>query len=376
MAQNPSPSAILNAPPQQVQDAIVTLLVDICQTPAPTFDEARRGEFVASLWQGFGFDPKRDAVGNVTVEVPGGTGPRVLLASHLDTVFKADTDVTVRSEGDRMLAPGIGDNSANLALLSHYLRSLAQLDLPRPRLTLAATVGEEGLGDLYGMRALMEARAKDFDIVIAVDGVLGNVVNASVGSRRHQFDITAKGGHSWSDYPSPSAVHALAAMIQAIGAIDIPSEPRSTYNIGVISGGSSINAIAQDAAFNLDLRSLDESVLTRMEHDALAAVDRVAAEHGVTVHRKQVGSRPGGTVPNERIVAAAVDVLNSLGVTPKIKASSTDANVPMAAGIPSICFGTYRGGDEHRLTEWLEPASLVTGYQALVMLIARLADLD
>ena len=358
---------------QAQQHALIALLTSICQVPAPTFAEQARAAFIAQLWQEYGLSPQRDETGNVVVDLPGGQGPRVLLAAHLDTVFSADTDVHVRSEGRYLCAPGIGDNSASLAVLSYYLQGLEQQRQPRPRLSIAATVGEEGLGDLYGMRALMEARAEDFDMVIAVDGHLGIVVNASVGSRRHHISIDAPGGHSWGDYPSPSAVHALGDMVHALGEMHIPNDPRSSYNVGEIGGGTSINAIAQQAHFNLDLRSLDEDVLQQLEHNALRAIARVAEAHGVRYESKQVGRRPAAKVDNQLLVRAAQASLRSLQLPARLTASSTDANAAMAAGLPAIAFGVYQGGDAHRLSEWLEPTSLLSGYQALVSLLAQLS---
>ena len=352
---------------------LTTLLKRICETSAPTFDEGERGQLVAELLGDAGLSPERDSAGNVTAAVPGGSGPRVLVAAHLDTVFAAPTDVTVKKRGAKLAAPGIGDNSASLSVLVHYARLSAELK--RPRLTLAATVGEEGLGDLYGMRELMRARAGEFDYVIALDGHLGTIVHQAVGSKRFEVQFEAVGGHSWGDYPSPSAVHALGEAVHALGTLELPKEPRSTLNVGQVAGGTSINAIAQTASFNLDLRSLDAETLSRLAEDALTHIRRTARRHRVKVNINQVGDRAAVQVDNRALVKAARRALQACSVPVRTAASSTDANASMAAGLPSIAFGVYRGGDAHRLSEWLEPASLSVGFRAFSLLLGALSEL-
>lgn len=353
-------------------ETLLSLLKTICETPAPTFEERARGELVSKLLKKAGLEPTTDRVGNVTAEIAGGTGLRILVAAHLDTVFGLGTDVSVREEKGRLSAPGIGDNSASLAVMIHFAQNLMP-DTPRPRLTLAATVGEEGLGDLYGIRELMKNRAGDFDGVIALDGHLGTVVNQAVGSKRFEIAFRAKGGHSWGDYPGPSAIHALGEAIYALTHLNIPSEPRSSLNVGQVSGGTSINAIAQEAHFNLDLRSLDAKVLAGLEKDALKRINRAAKAHSVNVDIKQVGDRPAAQSANKDLVTMAKLALQSVDATVRTAASSTDANAAMAAGLPAISFGVYKGGDAHRLSEWLIPETLLTGYHALEHLMAQLS---
>jgi tripeptide aminopeptidase len=345
----------------------------ICETPAPTFEEEARGELVAELLREMGLNPFADAVGNVIAKVSGGTGQRVLVAAHLDTVFPKETNVKIKEGNGKLFAPGIGDNSASLAVMLYYLEQTLASDGARPRLTFAATVGEEGLGDLRGMRELMRTHPSSFDAVIALDGHFGTIVDKAVGSKRFEVTFTAKGGHSWGDYPSPSAIHALGDAIHALNHMVVPKEPRSSYNVGEISGGTSVNAIAQEAAFNLDLRSLDTKVLEGLEGDALRRIRRAAREHRVEVTIQQVGDRPAGKCDNASLVTLAKEALNAVNVTIKTAASSTDANAAMAVGLPAIAFGVYQGGDAHRLSEWLEPESLQTGYRSLVELLKRLS---
>ena len=352
---------------------IIELLRVICETPAPTFDETARGELVAGFLRETGLEPLTDDVGNVTAEVPGGRGPRLLLAAHLDTVFDADTDVSVRKVGNRLAAPGIGDNSASLAVLLTYLRRMQHDPKPHPRLTFAATVGEEGLGNLRGIRALLDHRAANFDGVIAVDGHLGALINAAVGSQRFEFTFTAKGGHSWGDFPSPSATHALGEAVAALAKLPLGVGPRSSYNVGQVWGGTGVNAIAQRAGFNLDLRSTDAALLARLSRDARMRVERVAARRGAQLSVHQVGDRPAAAAPNDGLVRAGQAALRDHGLQAHLSASSTDANAAMALGLPAIAFGVYRGGDAHRLSEWLEPESLPVGLGVLGRLLEHLS---
>jgi tripeptide aminopeptidase len=352
---------------------VLELLKVICETPAPTFEEEARGALVAKLLRDMGLSPTVDAVGNVIAEIPAGTGQRVLVAAHLDTVFSRETNVTIKEGNQKLFAPGIGDNSASLAVMLYYLEQTLATNDTRPRLTFAATVGEEGLGDLRGMRELMRTHAAAFDAVIALDGHLGTVVDKAVGSKRFEVTFRAKGGHSWGDYPSPSAIHVLGDAVHALNHMVIPREPRSSFNVGEIRGGTSINAIAQEATFNLDLRSLDGKVLEGLEQDALRRIRRAAREHSVEVAIKQVGDRPAGKCDNAWLVTLAKEALQVSNVLTKTAASSTDANAAMAVAIPAIAFGVYQGGDAHRLSEWLEPDSLPMGYRALSELMQRLA---
>lgn len=362
--------------PEETLSAIKHLLKRICETPAPTFEERARGELIKELMKGAGLEPSTDAVGNVTAALPGGQGPHVLIAAHLDTVFPASTDVQVREEPGKLRAPGIGDNSASLAILMHYAQQLPREDATkRPRLTLAATVGEEGLGDLYGIKQLLQHRAHDFDYMIALDGHLGTIVNAAVGSKRYELRFSAKGGHSWGDYPSPSAIHALGDVIHALNTMPVPNSPRSSYNVGMISGGTSVNAIAQEASLYLDLRSVDPDTLKELERHALTSAKQIARKHGVTLNAVLVGDRPTARVPNDALVRIARDALHSVGIPPRCAASSTDANAAFAVGIPAISFGVYKGGDAHRHSEWLEPKSMLLGYQALKRLLQNLTKL-
>lgn len=355
------------------RDELGDLLRTICETPAPTFAEGERADLVMRLLASAGLGPALDRVGNVVAEVPGGSGPRVLLAAHLDTIFSADVDVTVSIDGTRWRAPGIGDNSASLAVVAYLLGHREEWPQVRfPRLTVAATVGEEGLGDLRGARALIEDRGLEFDFVVALDGHLGTIVDAAVGSRRYEVVLEAEGGHSWGDFPAPSATHALGAIVHSLSELDLSGQPRSTYNVGQVWGGTGVNAIAQEAGFNLDLRSVDPLALDELERAALSRIRRTARRKRVDVSVDKVGDRPAATPADRTLTRFAREALAEAGSEARTTASSTDANIAMAAGIPAIAFGVYRGGDAHRMSEWLERPSLDVGVRALLALLGRL----
>jgi tripeptide aminopeptidase len=363
------------APPAAPDARLRRLVQSITEVAAPPFAEGARAEHVAALWRERGLEPRRDEVGNVLAEIAGGTGPRIVLAAHLDTVFEAGTDVTVRElPGGRLAAPGVGDNSASLAVLTALVEEVAAgRVLRRPRLLLAATVGEEGLGDLRGAKALVAALRDDLDGFVAVDGSLGSIVHEGVGSRRFEARFSGPGGHSWGDRGTPSALHAAADAVHAVTRIHVPRDPRSSLSVGLMSGGSAVNAIASEARFTIDLRSVDETTLVALEREAAGRTRSAARRHGVDVHIETVGARPAGRGPNGGLVAAARAALASVGLEATITASSTDANAAMAVGLPAICFGVYRGGDAHRTSEWIDPSSLPTGVSALVALLGELA---
>lgn len=352
------------------------LLKRVCETPAPTFAEEARAELVAALLREAGLAPERDPVGNVLAEIPGGRGPRTALVAHLDTVFGADVDVTVREASDgRWCAPGIGDNSASVAVLLHLAAEAGRGRLrERPPLLLAFTVGEEGLGDLRGARRLVADRGDRLDAFLAIDGHLGSVVDAGVGSTRLRVEYAAEGGHAWGDYPSPSAVHALGDAIHALTRVPVPTVPRSSLNVGQVGGGSAINAIAAASWATLDLRSLDAGVLAEIAAEAEKRLRSVARRHRVEARVERVGERPAGRSDDGRLARAASEALRRHGLEPRLGASSTDANAAMAAGVPALCLGVYAGGGAHRAGEWLDPGSLTVGASVVRALLARLAE--
>jgi tripeptide aminopeptidase len=345
----------------------VELLIQLAQTPAPTFAEEARAERVSELWAGFGLRPQRDAVGNVLARVAGtagGRGPRLALAAHLDTVFPAETDLTVRREGHKLVGPGIGDNAASLTVLTLFAAQIAA-NPPPCEIWLVATVGEEGLGDLRGAKHFLGEHAGDLSHFVAVDGYLGLVVDQCVGVRRFEVTFRTAGGHSWGNAGAPSAIQALAEAVHELYGLVLPSEPRSSLNVGTIQGGTSVNSIAAEAKMLLDLRSLDALHLDQVEHNVRQLLQKAAKRGKAELGLVRVGSRPAGSSENLPLVRAAARALDAIGLSASRVASSTDANAAVPHHLSAIGLGVYKGGNAHRLDEWVESASLGLGLRLL-----------
>ena len=358
-----------------LQERLQRHLRAFTEVPSPPYGEGERSAVVAAAWRSCGLEVAVDDLGDVVAELPGGEGSRVMLAAHLDTVFPAGTDVRVRElEGGRWAAPGISDDGGGLAVLTTLAQEAAAgRGGRRPRVTLAATVGEEGLGDLRGARRVVADYAGRIDVFVAVDGGLGQVVSGAVGSRRLVARFRARGGHAWGDRGAPSAVHAMGDAIHALIRLDVPTEPRSSLNVGLASGGSSVNAIAETASLTLDVRSLDPDTLALLVGRVEQRLRSVGRRHRVDLEIDGVGDRPAGRTADETLLATARAALERAGIEARVAPSSTDANAAVAAGIPAIGFGVARGGDAHRLSEWIDPASLLDGFRALGYLLEGLA---
>jgi tripeptide aminopeptidase len=363
-------------------DELLAETIRIAEIPAPPFQEEARSAYVAERFRAIGLaDVQVDRLGNVTGIRRGAPRrdaserlPVVMVVAHIDTVFPAGTNVKVRVEGARAYGPGISDNSMAVASLINLIPVLDQTgyDLPVD-LVLAASVGEEGLGDLRGMRQLMADWQDRIDAVVVYDGNVGGVVWGGVGSRRLRVRYTAPGGHSFGDFGNPSAIHGLVTACARFAALPVPEEPKTTLNVGTIKGGTSINAIAEEAEAFIDMRSVGTAELEALVGQALKIFERTATELGCTAEITTVGDRPAGAMrPDHPLVRLAVDVLTKMGIEPQLSCSSTDANVPIAMGIPAICIGSGIGVGAHTLGEYLEIPSLVTGLQQLIQVLDRL----
>jgi acetylornithine deacetylase/succinyl-diaminopimelate desuccinylase-like protein len=342
--------------------------------PAPPFGEAERGRLMADLMRASGLEVAGvDAVGNVVSHLPhspdwapGPHAPRPLVVSaHLDTVFPAGTDTTVARDGDLMRAPGISDDARGLAALLAVGRALRESAVPlRAPLLLVATVGEEGAGDLRGVRHLfspegwLSGGCLGF---VSLDGAgLRRIVNAGLGSLRYRATVHGPGGHSWVDYGTPNPIHALTRALDNLTRVPLPRTPATTLSIGRWGGGTSVNAIPTEAWVEFEVRSEAEVELSRMDLEIRSILDRVVTPAGVTrgpklsLELEVLGRRPAGTTSEHHpLVQAAVAATSSLGAQPELGLSSTDANLPMSLGIPAITIGA--GGDAgqaHTREEW------------------------
>jgi len=352
----------------------VDLITKITEIPAPSHEEQQRGAFVAKVMKEFGFPVvQTDAVGNVLGFLPGKDPSKVIVSmAHMDTVFPMDTPIKVKRDGNILAAPGVSDNSASVAAMLLLGRIFAKnLPLPHPVL-LIGNVGEEGLGDLKGARYFCEhVQEYDFDgfkldpktlIFLNIDGGLGHLTDAGIGSRRLKVTFTGEGGHSWAAFGKTSAIHGLGTAIAYIAKIKVPEEPKTTYNVGVISGGISVNSIAAKADMLIDMRSVRDDALAAVERDVRAAIDAGAKETGTTYEIEVVGDRPTGANPADSpLVKAIMEVGREHGYELYRAPSSTDSNIPLSKGWPSVTMGFKRSENGHRVTEYLYIDSLIPG---------------
>lgn len=355
-------------------EAVVETTIAVQQIPAPTFQEAARAAYVRDRMQELGLhDVYIDEIGNVYGRRPGNSGgPALLIAAHTDTVFPDDTDLTVRREPGRVHGPGIGDNSLGVAALLHLADVMQGYDLPNEGdVWFVANVGEEGLGDLRGMRAAVDRLQDRIASAIALEGCdHGRIFHQAIGVRRYRVSVSAPGGHSWGDFGSASAIHALVRLAARISQIEVPSDPRTIYNIGTIAGGNSVNSIAQWANMLIDMRSVDLDALSKLvaEVDALIA-ESIANEHDVQFKVEVVGDRPAGRIPQDHpLVTLATQAYQWVNASIVYDVGSTDANIPLSRGIPAVCVGIGNGEHAHRIDEYIETHNIANGMRALLLL--------
>lgn len=347
----------------------LTQMVELCEIPAPPFGEARRAEDFKRRLELLGLVRARiDAEGNVIAERAGASGgPRVMLSAHLDTVFPESTDVRVKRTGTRFSGPGIGDDCRGLAVVLAVARAVQRAEVRTlGDVVFVGTVGEEGPGNLRGVRRIFgEGTAGKVDYFISVDGAGDGLTSRAVGSHRYRVTLKGPGGHSYGNFGMPSPLHALGRAIAAFGDVQVPARPRTTFNVGLVRGGTSVNSIAATAEMDIDLRSESQAALDALDARFREAVARgVAAEQArwpdspvrLAAEFTDLGKRPaGGQADSTYIVRSALAAAERLGWRPQPGASSTDSNIPMSLGIPSITLdGGGRGGGAHAPAEWYD----------------------
>lgn len=355
---------------QNLVNKILKLSVDLQQIPAPTFAEAKRAEFLHALYLAEGLvDVEIDSVGNLYGCLKGNADAAPLvICAHLDTVFPAETDLRITRDRNLLAGPGIGDNSLGVAGMIGLLWLLRDQKQTLPGdIWLVATVGEEGLGDLYGMRAVVD-RFEDAPIAyLALEGMaLGHIYHRALGVHRYRISAQTEGGHSWGHFGRPSAVHELANLIDKLVEIPLPKRPRTTLNIGVFSGGTSINTIAANASFELDLRSESPTALTELVktvHQLVSAANKPK----VKIVAEQIGDRPtGGISASHPLVKLAEDALLHVGIEPLLTIGSTDANIPLSRGYPTVCLGITTGEGAHTVREFIDVQYIEDGMRQLL----------
>ena len=377
----------------QLKPSIVARVLDLAmqiqRIPAPTFEESQRAAFIRDTFCHLGgSDVEMDEAGNVYARIAGrGKAAPLVVSAHLDTVFPRNTDLTSRRTETQIYGPGIGDNSLGLAglfglywaLTGSSLKPIGKSSLAGD-VWLAANVGEEGLGNMKGMKAVVDRFQAGVQAYIVLEGMsLGYVYHRALSVCRYRISVHTRGGHSWTDFGRPSAIHKLAELVVRINALELPQEPRSSFNVGVISGGTSINTIAAEAHLELDLRSESSEGLAgiRRQVEALVEQANLGAGGEFRVEAEVIGERPGGEIsPGHRLVRAAVECMQAHGIQVQLNAGSTDANTPLSRGLPAICIGLTCGGGVHTLEEYIEIEPLPHGLGAVVDLVRALFKHD
>jgi acetylornithine deacetylase/succinyl-diaminopimelate desuccinylase-like protein len=370
--------------------SINELQVKLTEIPAPSFQEEQRAMAVEPLLASAGLTVHRDKTGNVIGELRGTTEKEVvLIAAHLDTVFPAGTEVKVSSAGGRMSGPGISDNGTGLAALVSLARAVQAAKIkPRRTILFAADVGEEGEGNLRGMRALVDAYRQNLKAVIVLDGSgTDHVTTKALASRRLEVTITGPGGHSWSDFGMVNPINALVRASVRFINTKVPLAPRTTFNLGQIEGGTSVNSIPHEAKLKVDIRSESDDELTRLESALRESVSAgVRDEQESSRDRSKgrlewkvdlLGSRPGGELAaGSALLAALRGADEVVGNQSRLERSSTDANIPLSLGIDAIAIGAGgTGGGAHSLQEWYEPTGREMGLKRALLTLLEVAGI-
>ena len=354
---------------------VVERAIQIQQIPAPTFHEQKRAQLVHDLFFAEALDDLCiDEAGNVFARWTGkGTGKPLIVSAHLDTVFPLETTLRVSRGSDLIHGPGLGDNSLGVAALFGLLWSLRERGFqPRGDIWFVANVCEEGLGDLRGMKAVVDRFGGNVHAYLVLEGLaLGHVYHRAVGVKRYRVTARTSGGHSWSDYGQPSAVHELAKLVVELASLSLPIHPRTTMNVGRISGGTSVNVIAPEATLDLDLRSEGQETLTALV-TAVEQLIQKANRPGVSVESQVIGQRAAGEIAvGHPLVTLAKDCLNELGLDAGLISGSTDANVPLSKGYPALVLGITTGGSAHTIHEYINTVPIAQGMEQLVKFVSR-----
>ena len=371
-------------------DAIVRSQIALAQIPAPTGEEQERGGWVTRRFRDCGLaEVHSDAAGNVIGRRPGARDLEpVVICAHLDTVFPRDTDLSVRRDGERLVGPGINDNGRGLAVMLALATEIdgVRLRTVRP-VEFVATTGEEGIGDLRGAKQYFADRGRDAHAVVALDGAGDErIIHRALGSRRFRISFSGPGGHSWSAYGVPNAVHAAAGVAARLASLRLPASPRTTLSVGRIGGGLSVNSIPASAWLEVDVRSTSAVQLDELEA-TIRRVTQVAAEEenakralstpALSASISPIGSRPcGETPPEHRLVQSAIEATRLVGRHPDLALASTDANVPISQSIPAIAIGAGgRGGDAHTHGEWFDNLHGTVGVARALTILVTAAQL-
>jgi acetylornithine deacetylase/succinyl-diaminopimelate desuccinylase-like protein len=364
--------------------------MEITRIAAPPFGEGLRADWLKQKFVALGLtDVHTDDIGNVLGLRPGADSKNthvLAVSAHIDTVFPAGTPLKVRREGDRLFGPGISDNAAGiiglLAIASALQDANVKTEMP---ILFVGNVGEEGEGDVRGMRHLFgdSEWADSIEYTLVLDGAgTDSIVTQALGSKRFQITMHGPGGHSWSDFGVPNPIVALARAIDTFSDTVVPSDPKTTFNIGVIEGGTSVNSIPEDATMRVDLRSASSDEIAKLEKALREALDKAVLETTATRGRKRdgnsatlsyemkmIGNRPAAELkPGSRILATVQAVDQHLGNSARLQRASTDANIPLSQGREAVAVGAGgSGGGAHTLHEWYDPTARELGLKRILL---------
>ena len=364
---------------QKMIDRIVDIAIQIQQIPAPTFNEAKRGEFVLKLFEDEGLqDVASDEAGNIYGRLIANSeiktdAKSLVVSAHLDTVFPMEMDLSINREDNKVYGIGIGDNSLGVAALFGLLWMLRerQIELGGD-VWFVANVGEEGLGDLYGMKAVVERFGENVLAYLVLEGMaFGHIYHKAVGVKRYRVTAKTRGGHSWSDYGQPSAVLELTRLIGQMTSLSLPARPRTTMNVGKINGGTSINVIPAEAWMELDLRSESPEELVELIERTEQLIE-AASKPGVSMEAQVIGDRPAGEMsPKHPLIKLAQICLREQGKDAVLTSGSTDANIPLSKGYPALVLGVSTGGGAHTKNEFINTDFVGQGMEQLVQFVSK-----
>lgn len=370
-------------------DQTINEQIVIAEIPAPPFKEKRRAEFILSRLEALGLEEvQMDDEGNVFGTLRGkGRGPKIFVSAHLDTVFPEGTDTTVRKENGILYAPGIVDDTSGLAEMLSVVRAFKATNLQNiGDVIFGGTVGEEGLGNLRGVRAFFNNQ-DDVDGFISIDGPdVARICYKGTGSYRYNITYKGPGGHSFGAFGLPSAIHAVGRAIAGVAEIQTKADPKTTFTVGEIQGGTAVNAIAAEASMKVDLRSNDMDELAKLELQFLQIIRKAAEDENsrwdtdkIEVLIEKIGDRPAGFQSDEaEIVQIAYAATEAMGMTPKLSGpGSTDSNIPISLGIPAVTLGKGgKSGGTHTLNEWFDPTDSYQGPQRAFLTILGLVGVE
>ncbi|MCH7587334.1 MAG: M20/M25/M40 family metallo-hydrolase [Chloroflexi bacterium] len=358
-------------------EALLERALIIQAIPAPTFSEGARAAWLHKEFNRLAIGTaEQDPIGNVYFRIPGGNQNPVIVSAHLDSVFPIDAPLDSHRTADRLVGPGVGDNAIGIAILVELAIEISG-NSPPGDIWLVANIGEEGLGNLVGMKNVVARFGKKVSAYIIIEGMaFGHIYHRGLPIRRFQLDAEGIGGHSWIHKGRPSAVHALIEVGASILNIPLGDAPKSSLNIGILHGGTTINTIASRAHFEIDLRSEDADHLAKLSKEIENTV-LMYKNAEIKLHLKTIGERPIGGLPQDHaLVLAAQSSLRAVGVKRcYLEAGSTDASIPLSMGFPAVCVGITKGGGAHSLEEYIEIDPIERGFNSLQSLIYAAFDI-